>query len=104
VVVGGGEWLRVEVRFGSSCARAPRLISVLDSWGVGDMMVMGCCSRWGSVAAAQSLEAVHQVVSAATCRELAATYLCEGGLSRAASWSCGLQGFLAEFAQRVVAA
>jgi hypothetical protein len=42
----GGEWLRVVER-GSSCARAPRLISVLDHRGVGDMMVMGCCSRWG---------------------------------------------------------
>jgi DNA-binding CsgD family transcriptional regulator len=41
----GGEWLRVVER-GSSCARAPRLISVLDLT-VGDMMVMGCCSRWG---------------------------------------------------------
>src|ERR1039458_761641 len=47
VVVGGGEWLRVVWRFGCSCARAPRLISVLDSWGVGDMMVVGCCSRLG---------------------------------------------------------
>ena len=28
------------------CARAPRLISVLDLM-VGDMMVMGCGSRWG---------------------------------------------------------
>jgi hypothetical protein len=43
----GGEWLRVAWWLGSSCARAPRLISVLDRWRVGDMMVMGCCSRWG---------------------------------------------------------
>ncbi len=44
--VGGGEWLRV-VGSGCSCARAPSLISVLDHRGVGDMMVMGCCSRLG---------------------------------------------------------
>ena len=43
----GGEWLRVVRRFGSSCARAPRLISVRDHEKVGDMMVMGCVSRWG---------------------------------------------------------
>src|ERR1039458_3473016 len=42
----GGEWLRV-VGWWVSCARAPRLISVLDRGAVGDMMVMGCCSRWG---------------------------------------------------------
>jgi hypothetical protein len=44
----GGEWLRGR---GSSlsCARAPMLISVRDraGWRVGDMMVMGCGSRWG---------------------------------------------------------
>jgi hypothetical protein len=46
------------------CARARMLISVHDRavWPAGDMMVMGCESRWGrgrAGAAARSLEAVH---------------------------------------------
>src|ERR1019366_8826719 len=43
-------------------------------------------------------------VSAAGCRELAATIWGEGGLSCAAKGSCGLERLLAELAQRVVAA
>ena len=57
------------------CARAPMLILVHDPkrWWVGDMMVMGCCSRWGKCgAAARSLRAVHAGVAAAGSRELAA--------------------------------
>jgi len=59
------------------CARAPMLILVRDlGWfRVGDMMVMGCCSRWGKCgAAARSLEAVHANVAAAACREPAAVH------------------------------
>ena len=48
--------------------------------GVGSRPVtgwlMGCCSRWVSVAAARSLRAVHANVAAAICREPAAVHRC----------------------------
>ena len=70
----------------------------------GDMMVMGCCSRWGKCgAAARSLRAVHAGVAAAGRRELAAVHrLREGGRARAGS--CGCEPLIAEFAEGVVAA
>jgi hypothetical protein len=51
------------------------------------------------VAAALSMMAVHLLVAAGACRELAAAHLGDEG--RGARWevrSCGLQGLLAEFA------
>ena len=82
------------------------LISVRDpGWlPAGDMMVMGCGSRWGKcVAAARSLQAVHAGVAAAECREPARCIGVTWGAARTRK-SCGRERLVAEFSERVVAA
>ena len=69
------------------CARAPSLISVHDpGWlRTGDMMFDGVLPLGEkSVAAALSMMAVHLLVAAGACRELAAAHLVDEG--RGARW------------------
>jgi hypothetical protein len=67
------------------------------------MMVDGVIPLGVSVAAARSFRDVHRVVAAGECGELAAVHRSDEGL-RAHQVSGGLQGFVSELAQHVVAA
>lgn len=70
----------------------------------GDMMVMGCRSRWGKCgAAARSLRAVHMWRGGSSLSGAGRGASADVGRRRAMS-SCGLERLVAEFSQRVVAA